>query len=117
RVPSVRQRTVRPVDQCNAARSRINCGAMCEHPHERDCVAPEQTMTEERKREQKPWYPTIERMPEIRDVETWQNRSSGDDRVLLEDAEVEGNAPADDPDVREAAASSASIAPIKPANE
>ena len=75
-------------------------------------------MTEERKREQKPWYPTIERMPEIRDVETWQNRSSGDDRVLLEDAEVEGNAPADDPDVRETVASSASIAPpIKPANE
>ena len=73
-------------------------------------------MTEERKHEQKPWYPTIERMPEIRDVETWQNRSSGGDRVLL-DAEVEENASADDPDVREAAASSASIAPIKPANE
>lgn len=74
-------------------------------------------MTEERKREQKPWYPTIERMPEIRDVETWQNRSSGDDRVMLEDTEVEENASAGDPDVRKAAASSASIAPIKPANE
>ena len=115
--PSVRQRTVKPVDQCNTALSRINCGAMREHPHGRDYVAQEQTMTEERKREQRPWYPTIERMPEIRDVETWQNRSSGDDRVLLEDTEVEENASAGDPDVREAAASSASIAPIKPANE
>jgi len=74
-------------------------------------------MTEEHKREQKPWYPTIERMPEIRDVETWQNRSSGDDRVLLEDAEVEENEPADDPDVRETVGSAESIAPIKPAKE
>ena len=74
-------------------------------------------MTEEHKREQKPWYPTIERMPEIRDVENWQNRSSGDDRVLLEDAEVEESAPAYDPDVRETVASSASVAPTKPANE
>lgn len=74
-------------------------------------------MTEERKRGQKPWYPTIERMPEIRDVETWQNRGSGDDRVLLEDAEVEENALADDTDVRETVASAASIAPIESANE
>jgi hypothetical protein len=46
-------------------------------------------MTEERKREQKPWYPTIERMPEIHNVENWQSRSVSDDPVLLEDAEVE----------------------------
>lgn len=72
-------------------------------------------MTEERKREQKPWYPTIERMPEIRDVETWQNRSPGDDRVLLEDAELEENEPADDTGVRETVVSAAPIAPAKPA--
>jgi len=72
-------------------------------------------MTEERKREQKPWYPTIERMPEIRDVETWQNRSPGDDRVLLEDAELEENEPADDTGVRETVGSAAPIAPAKPA--
>jgi hypothetical protein len=113
----VRQRTVKPIDQRNTAVCRINCGAMREHPHERGYVAQEQTMTEERKREKKPWYPTIERMPEIRDVETWQNRSSGDGRLLLTDTEVEENAPADDPDIGEAAASSASIAPIKAASD
>jgi len=56
-----------------------------------DDVTQEQAMTEERKREQKPWYPTTERMPEIHNVENWQSRSISDNPVLLEDAEIEEN--------------------------
>ena len=68
---------------------------------------------EERKREQKPWYPTIERMPEIRDVENWQNLSIADKPVLLEeDAEAEENkSVTDDLRVRETVESTAPSVP------
>ena len=70
---------------------------------------------EERKREQKPWYPTLERMPEIRDVENWQNRSiSGKPVSLEEDAEAEEKEPVtDDLRVREAGESTAPVNPAK----
>lgn len=70
---------------------------------------------EERKREQKPWYPTIERMPEIRDVESWQNRSIADKPALVEeDAEAEEKeSVTDDLRVRETAESTAPVNPVK----
>jgi hypothetical protein len=75
-------------------------------------------MTRERKREQKPWYPTIERMPEFYNVETWQNRSVDDDPVLLEDVEAGENESVTDGRVaRETVGSPAPIAPIEPAKE
>jgi hypothetical protein len=75
-------------------------------------------MTHERKREQKPWYPTIERMPEFYNVETWQNRSVDDDPVLLEDAEAgENESVTGDRVARDTVGSPAPIAPIEPAKE
>ena len=74
-------------------------------------------MTEERKREQKPWYPTIEREPLFYNVETGPNLSD-DKPVLLEDAEGgENDSVAGDQPVRETARSIAPIEPSKPANE
>lgn len=76
-------------------------------------------MTEERKQEQQPWYPTIERMPEIHNVEDWQNRSVEDNPVLLEGVEAGGNEPMvnDAAAVRERVGSTAPIAPNEPAKE
>ena len=75
-------------------------------------------MTEERKHEQRPWYPTSERMPEIHNVEDWQNRSVEDNPALLEGAEAEENEPVmGDAAVRETVGSTAPIAPNKPAKE
>jgi hypothetical protein len=75
-------------------------------------------MTQERKREQKPWYPTIERMPEIHNVEDWQNRSVDDNPVLLEGAEAEENeSMTGDRVALETVGSPAPIAPTKPAKE
>jgi hypothetical protein len=75
-------------------------------------------MTQERKREQKPWYPTIERMPEIHNVEDWQNRSVDDNPVLLEDAEAEEyESMTGDRVALETVGSPAPIAPTKPAKE
>jgi hypothetical protein len=83
-----------------------------------DNVAQEQTMTEERKHEQRPWYPTIERMPEIHNVEDWQNRSVEENPVLLEGGEAEENEPVTgDVAVHEAVGSTAPVAPNKPAKE
>jgi hypothetical protein len=55
-----------------------------------DDVVQAQTMTEERKHEQKPWYPTIERMPLLYNVETRPNLRD-DNPVLLLDAEAAEN--------------------------
>jgi hypothetical protein len=75
-------------------------------------------MTEERKREQKPWYPTIERMPEIHNVEDWQNRSVDDNSVLPEDTEAEEiESVTSDRVALETVGSPVPIAPIKPAKE
>jgi hypothetical protein len=75
-------------------------------------------MTEERKLEQKPWYPTIERMPEFYNVETWQNRGVDDNPVLLEGAEAEeSESVASDQVVRETVRSTAPTEAIKPAKE
>lgn len=75
-------------------------------------------MTHERKREYKPWYPTIERMPEFYNVETWQNRSVDDDPVLLEDAEAgENESVTGDRVARDTVGSPAPIAPTEPAKE
>lgn len=72
-------------------------------------------MTQERKREQKPWYPTIERMAEIHNVEDWQNRGVDDNPVLLEDAEAEENESVTGvPVALETVGSPAPIAPTKP---
>lgn len=74
-------------------------------------------MTEERKREQKPWYPTIERKPLLYNVETGPNLSD-DNPVLLEDAEVgEDESVAGDQLIRETAHSTAPIEATKPAKE
>lgn len=71
-------------------------------------------MTEERKHEQKPWYPTIEREPLFYNVETGPNLSD-DKPVLLEDAEGgENDSVAGDQPVRETARSIAPIEPSKP---
>jgi hypothetical protein len=56
-------------------------------------VAQEWTMTEERKHDRKPWYPTIKRMPELYNVENWQNRSVEDNPVFLEGTEAKENEP------------------------
>ena len=78
-----------------------------------DEVAHEQTVTEKRELEQKPWYPTIERMPLLYNVETGPNLSD-DNPVLLLDAEAEENeSVAGDRVVRETVGSTAAIAPIK----
>jgi hypothetical protein len=70
-------------------------------------------MTEERKHEQKPWYPRIEPMPLLYNVETGPNLSD-DNRELLLDAEAEDNEPgAGDRVVPETVRSAAAIAPIK----
>ena len=75
-------------------------------------------MTEERKHDQKPWSPTIERMPELYNVENWQNRSVEDNPVLLEGAEAEENEPAKgDAVVPETVGSVAPLASNKPARE
>ena len=75
-------------------------------------------MTHERKREQKPWYPTIERMPEIHNVEDWQDRSVDDYPVLLEDAKAgENESVTGDRLARETVGSPAPIALIEPAKE
>ena len=75
-------------------------------------------MTEERKHEQKPWYPTIERMPELYNVENWQNRSVEDHPVLLEGAEAEEDEPVTgDAVVPETVGSVAPLASNKPARE
>jgi hypothetical protein len=75
-------------------------------------------MTQERKREQKPWYPTIQRMPEIHNVEDWQNRGVDDNPALLEDAEAEENEPVTgDRIALETVGSPAPTASIKPAKE
>jgi len=52
-------------------------------------VAQEQTKTESHDREQKPWYPRIESMLPVYNVENWQNRSVDDHPVSLEDIETE----------------------------
>lgn len=54
-----------------------------------DEVAQEQTRAESHNREQKPWYPRIESMPPVYNVENWQNRSVDDHPVSLEDMETE----------------------------
>jgi hypothetical protein len=73
-------------------------------------------MTEERKHDQKPWYPTIERMPELYDVENWQSRSVEANPVLLEGAEAEENEPMTrDAVVPETVGSVAPLASNKPA--
>lgn len=59
-------------------------------PTNADDVVQEQTMTEERKHEQKPWYPTIERMPLLYNVETGPNLRD-DNPPLLLDAEAADN--------------------------
>jgi hypothetical protein len=86
-----------------------------------DSRCQEQTMTEERKHDQKPWYPTIERMPELYNVENWQNRSVEDHPVLLEGAEAEEAAEdepvTEDAVVPETVSSVAPLAPNKPAKE
>jgi hypothetical protein len=75
-------------------------------------------MTEERKHEQQPWHPTIERMPEIHNVEDWQNRTVEDNPVLLEGADVEEDEPVTgDAVVRETVGSTAPAAPNKPRKE
>ena len=75
-------------------------------------------MTEERKHEQRPWYPTIERMPEIHNVEDWQNRSVEENPVLLEGGEAEENEPVTgDAAVPETVGSTAPVAPNKPTQE
>jgi hypothetical protein len=112
------QRTDKTVNQCNSPWVESTAGQCASIRTNANHVAEEQTMTEERKDEQKPWYPRIERVPEIRGVATWQNRDTDDDRLLLEDAEVEENAPvADGSRVSETAASKAPVAPIEPAKD
>jgi hypothetical protein len=79
-------------------------------------------MTEERKREQKPWYPTIEREPELNPFVSPQHSSDElDNPVFLENAEDEENeeneSVASDRVVPETIRSTPAIAAIKPAKE
>jgi len=69
-------------------------------------------MTEERKYEQKTWYPRIERMPLLYNVETGPNLSS-DNRALLLDAEAdEDKCMAGDQDSLETVRPRVALAPI-----
>jgi hypothetical protein len=57
-------------------------------PTSADQVAKEHKMTEEHKREQKPWYPKIEREPELNPFVSPQHRSDELDKpVSLADPE------------------------------
>ncbi len=57
-------------------------------PASTEDVAQQQTMTEQREREQKPWYPRLQNTPPLYNVETWQNLSE-DNPMLRLDAEAE----------------------------
>ena len=86
------------LDDWLAAESQIDVAAgRCEAPrvagpssvptNTKD-MAPDQTTTETRNREQKPWYPRIEGMPPIYNVENWQNRSVDENPAPLEDTDT-----------------------------
>ena len=83
-------------------------------PTSADDVAQEQSMTEEPKRDQEPWYPRMESMPPLYNVETWQNLSEDNPVLRLLDAEAEEDESlAGDRVVRETVRSTAAIAPVE----
>jgi hypothetical protein len=76
-------------------------------------------MTEERKREQAPWYPTIEREPAVNPFVSPQHRSDELDKpIILEDPEAEDDeALVGDRIVRKTDCSTAAKPGIEPTEE